>query len=374
MAGDEASTTAPRSLTTPAAVAYRAGSARAPPRGGGLPLCWLALAAAAALLAALPALFSVRYRTYAVTTGSGAIVVTGASSGIGAHAAEALARKGWIVFASVRSEAGAAAVRALGVPTLLPLLLDVTQAASRAAALAAVEAELAARGGMALVALVNNAGISRSGLPLEVEPEALTREVFETNVFGALATTQTFLPLLRAAQGRIVMVSSVAGVLGGVPTMGAYAASKHALEALSDALRRELAPAGVSVSVVEPAFVRTSIAANNARSMSAGSSDAAAALAAAYERAAVAYPWIIAPGGKPRRGEEDVDRGDDPQVTTDAIAHAVENERPRTRYVVASVFLGGRVRTPAVVATWLDWLLSDRMMDALLGSAYKRSE
>ena len=260
MAGDEASsTTAPRSLTTPAAVAYRVGSARAPPRGGGLPLCWLALAAAAALLAALPALFSVRYRTYAVTTGSGAIVVTGASSGIGAHAAEALARKGWIVFASVRSEAGAAAVRALGVPTLLPLLLDVTQAASRAAALAAVEAELAARGGMALVALVNNAGISRSGLPLEVEPEALTREVFETNVFGALATTQTFLPLLRAAQGRIVMVSSVAGVLGGVPTMGAYAASKAALDMLVGVYAAEIAHTQMRVNLYNPGPMPTGL-------------------------------------------------------------------------------------------------------------------
>ena len=306
--------------------------------------CWLALAAAAALLAAAPAAFSVSYKTYAVTTGSGAIVVTGASTGIGAHAAEALARKGWVVFAGVRSEAGAAAVRALGVGTLLPLVIDVTKPASRAAALAAVEAELAERGGLPLVALVNNAGISRSGLPLEVEPEAHTRDTFETNVFGALATTQAFLPLLRASRGRIVMVSSVAGVLGGVPTMGSYAASKHALEALSDTLRRELAPAGVSVSVVEPAFVRTSISASNAAAFE---GDAAAALARAEE----SYPWIIRPGGAKRSGTSDVERGDSPQVTTDVIAHAIESARPQTRYVVASVFLEGGLRTPAWVVS-----------------------
>jgi len=335
------------------------------PRGGGgggccgAP-CWLVLAAAAALLAALPAAFQRSYRTYAVTTGSGAIVVTGASSGIGAHAAEALARKGWIVFAGVRNEAAAEAVRAVGVPTLLPLVLDVTLAASRAAALATVEAELAERGGLPFVALVNNAGISRSGLPLEFEPEARTRETFETNVFGALATTQAFLPLLRASQGRIVMISSVAGVLGGVPTMGSYGASKHALEALSDSLRRELAPLGVSVSVVEPAFVKTSIAANNRAALGA---DAAAA--AAYARTAEVYPQLVAASVKPGEAHGNVENGDSPQVTTDVIAHAIENARPRTRYVVASVFAEGR-RIPAAVVTWLEWAMPDRLMDAML--------
>lgn len=337
--------------------------ARRAPGGGlcGAP-CWLVLAVAAALLAALPTAFDRSFRAYAVTTGSGAIVVTGASSGIGAHAAEALARKGWVVFAGVRNEAAAAAVRAVGVPTLLPLIIDVTQAASRAAALAAVEAELAERSNLPLVALVNNAGISRSGLPLEFEPEARTRETFETNVFGALATTQAFLPLLRASQGRIVMISSVAGVLGGVPTMGSYGASKHALEALSDALRRELAPLGVSVSVVEPAFVRTSIAASNRAALGAD-----ADVAAAFSRAGEVYPRLVVAAVEPGKAHGNVERGDDPQVTTDVIAHAIESARPKTRYVVASVFVGG-ARLPAAIVTWLEWALPDRIMDALLSS------
>ena len=352
--------------TTPTADAYRFGGARPTPAPCGAPPCWLVLAVAAALLAAVPAAFSVSYRTYAVTTGSGAIVVTGASSGIGAHAAEALARRGWVVFAGVRSEAAAAAVRAVGVASLVPLVLDVTSAASREAALAALAAELAERGNLPLVALINNAGISRSGLPLEVEPEAQTREVFETNVFGALATTQLLLPLLRASQGRLVFVSSVAGVLSAVPTMGAYAASKHALEALADAFRRELAHAGVSVSVVEPAFVRTLIAQNN-RAASQGD----VVVAAAAARAAAAYPWL---GESARRGDGDVARGDDPQVVTDVLVHAVESRAPRTRYVCASLFLGsGKFKMPAEVITWLDWLLPDRLMDALVGASYKRS-
>ena len=325
------------------------------------------LAVAAAALAALPGAFSVSYKTYAVTTGSGAIVITGASSGIGAHAAEALARRGWVVFAGVRSEAAAAAVRAVGVESLVPLLLDVTSPASRAAALATLTAELAERGGLPLVALINNAGISRSGLPLEAEPETQTREVFETNFFGALAATQLLLPLLRASQGRLVFVSSVAGVLSAVPTMGAYAASKHALEALADGFRRELAHAGVSVSVVEPAFVRTLIAQSNRAAM-----ERDASVAAAAARAMAAYPWL---GGVARRGGGDVERGDDPQVVTDVLVHAVESRTPRTRYVCASVFLfGGKLRTPAALVTWLDWALPDRVMDAVVARSYMRDE
>jgi len=307
----------------------------------------------AALLAALPRLVAVRY--HVIAPGAGAVVVTGASSGIGRHAAEALAARGWLVFAGVRSAASADALRAAGVPLLEPLVLDVTSAASRARAAADVAAALRARGRV-LAGLVNNAGLARVGLPLEFEPEATTREVFETNVFGALATTQAFLPLLRAARGRVVMVSSIAGLVSPQPTWGSYGASKFALEALSDALRRELAGVGVSVSVLEPAFVKTDIAGAAARA-----ADGADTLAL-RARARAAYPHI---GDYAAVMAAGVARGDSPAVTSDAIAHALESPTPSTRYVVASV-VDGANRVPAAVVAWLEWLLPDRVMDAIV--------
>ena len=316
-------------------------------------LLW-ATAAAVALIAALPQLAVVRYHTHAVTTGSGAILVTGASSGIGRHAAEALARRGWVVFAGVRSAASADSIRAVGIEGLIPLLIDVTSAASRAAAVAEVADALRERN-VPFVALVNNAGVARVGLPLEFEPEATTREVMETNFFGALGTTQAFLPLLRTSKGRIVMISSISGVVAPQPTWGSYAASKFALEAASDALRRELAPAGVSVSVIEPAFVKTAIA-TTARSRA--ESHPAALLAASR----AVYPWVRDMAGEVEFG---VERGDSPQVTTDVIVHAIESPTPRTRYVVASI-VDGATRAPAAVIVWLEWLLPDRLMDIVI--------
>jgi len=182
---------------------------------------------------------------------SQAIVVTGASSGIGADAAAALARRGYTVFAGVRSDADGARAEAAH-PNLRALRLDVTDAASIAAAARAVEAS-----GIALHGVVNNAGIAVAG-PLELLPVDELRRQFEVNLFGAVAVTQAFLPALRAARGRIVFVGSIAGRLA-VPFVAPYGASKFALRAIADALRVELRPFGLTVVLIEPGSVKTPI-------------------------------------------------------------------------------------------------------------------
>ncbi|MDB5092090.1 MAG: Oxidoreductase, Glucose/ribitol dehydrogenase family, partial [Candidatus Eremiobacteraeota bacterium] len=180
-----------------------------------------------------------------------AIVVTGASTGIGAAAAAELARLGYVVFAGVRSDADASAVCALH-ENVRALRLDVTSAAEVAAAAGAVAAS-----GLALQGVVNNAGIAVAG-PLEYLPVDEWRRQFEVNLFGAVTVTQAFLPLLRPARGRLVFVGSVSGRLA-TPFIAPYSASKFALRAVTDALRIELFPFGLSVSLIEPGSVKTPI-------------------------------------------------------------------------------------------------------------------
>lgn len=181
----------------------------------------------------------------------GAVVVTGASSGIGRETARRLAASGFRVFGSVRREEDAAGLRAEG---LEPVLMEVTDSASVAAARDAV---LAALGETPLVGLVNNAGAPAAG-PLELLPLEELRRVLDVNVVGVMAVTQAFLPALRRSGGRIVNMSSVSGRIA-MPFAGPYAASKFALEALSDSLRRELLGSGVRVMLIEPGSVRTPI-------------------------------------------------------------------------------------------------------------------
>lgn len=181
----------------------------------------------------------------------GGVLITGASSGIGAAVAQELAEQGFSAFGTIRRPEDGAALAARGV---VPVRMDVTDAPSIAAARVAVEAAL---GGRPLVALVNNAGIPAAG-PLELVPLADLRRVLEVNLVGAVAVTQAFLPLLRVSRGRIVNMSSVAG-RAAMPFMGLYAASKFGLEAVSDSFRRELSPFGVRVIVIEPGSIQTNI-------------------------------------------------------------------------------------------------------------------
>lgn len=180
-----------------------------------------------------------------------AVFITGASSGIGRECAVLLSSQGWRVFASVRSDRAAAELVRDG---LTPILLDVTDAAAIRRAAAAVSREVGPAG---LNGLVNNAGITVAG-PLELLPLDGLRKQFEVNVIAQIAVTQAFLPLLRAARGRVVIMGSIFGRFT-VPFLGAYAGTKFALEGLADTLSMELADFGIQVSVIEPGNIMTPI-------------------------------------------------------------------------------------------------------------------
>ena len=180
------------------------------------------------------------------------VLITGASSGIGKVCALRLDGQGVRVFAGVRSEEDGASLRREASDRLAPISLDVTVPASIEAACDTIAAAVSGEG---LAGLVNNAGIYCGG-PLEFTPVEEIREEFEVNFFGAISATQAFLPLLRDGGGRIVNISSISGVFA-LPFLGPYAASKFALEAISDSWRVELRPWGISVSVVEPGVVET---------------------------------------------------------------------------------------------------------------------
>ncbi|MBY0422348.1 MAG: SDR family oxidoreductase [Parvularculaceae bacterium] len=187
-------------------------------------------------------------------------VVTGASTGIGRAICDALLGAGWRVFGSVRKSADAARLKAELGEHFTPLLFDVTDDAAVRQGALQVETALAGR---TLGALVNNAGIAVGG-PLRYIPIEEIERQFDVNVLGAVRATQAFLPSLGADRrfaghpGRIVNMSSVAGKIAS-PFLAPYAMSKHALEAFSDSLRRELLPHGIDVVVVGPGSVATPI-------------------------------------------------------------------------------------------------------------------
>ena len=185
------------------------------------------------------------------------ILITGATSGIGRDAALRLVRAGHLVLAGGRRADVLAELARAGGGRLEPVVLDVTDPASVEAARELVERRTGGRG---LDVLVNNAGFALPG-PLEALAERDLRELFDTNVFGLLAVTRAFLPAMRErGNGRVVNVGSLMGRVT-APLLGAYTASKHAVVAINDALRMELAPFGITVVLVEPGAVRTGFAA-----------------------------------------------------------------------------------------------------------------
>jgi NAD(P)-dependent dehydrogenase (short-subunit alcohol dehydrogenase family) len=184
-------------------------------------------------------------------------LVTGSSTGIGRETTLQLASAGFRVFAGVRGLADGEAVAADAARRggrVAPVLLDVTKSDQIDASGARIAEECGPNG---LAALVNNAGIPVVG-PVEALPLDRWRHQFEVNLFGQIAVTRAVLPLLRVAKGRVVLVSSIAGLVG-QPFLAPYAASKHALEALGDALRLELLPDGIGVTLIEPGAIKTPI-------------------------------------------------------------------------------------------------------------------
>jgi NAD(P)-dependent dehydrogenase (short-subunit alcohol dehydrogenase family) len=180
------------------------------------------------------------------------VVISGASTGIGAATARELASRGYHVLAGVRRAADADAVRA---DRIEPVTLDITVPDHIASLASRIADDPQNR---PLRAVINNAGIEVNA-PLEVLPLDVWREQFEVNLFGHVAVIQTLLPALRRSKGRIVTISSV-GAEVALPIYGAYAGSKAALESASDALRREVAPQGIQVVIVQAGGVRTVMA------------------------------------------------------------------------------------------------------------------
>lgn len=272
-----------------------------------------------------------------------AVVVTGASSGIGADVVARLAREGYVAFAGVRTDADAAVAAALH-ERVRPLRLDVTDRASIRAA-----AETVAASGLALRAVVSNAGVAVAG-PLEFLPVDELRRQFEINVFGAVELAQAFLPQLRVSRGRLVFVGSISGRLA-VPFIAPYSASKFALRALADALRVELGPAGIAVSLIEPSSVKTPIWQKGRESR-----ETLLTLLppAALERYGAQIEAVFKATAREERiamPVADVSR---------AILHAIAARKPRARYL-----LGGPARTGSVVAL-LPPALRDRALRASL--------
>ncbi len=192
---------------------------------------------------------------------SGAVVITGASSGIGRHAAFYLASLGFVVYPTYRKDADAESLSSeaarLGLEKLVrPLKMEVSSEASVSEAAQTVE-----RSGVPLVGVVNNAGLTGGGAPLELDSEQQLRSVMEVNFFGAMRVARLFVPLLRRHAGRLVSVSSLKGSVA-TPGSSGYCASKAALDITMRCLARETAHLGMRVVTVQPGYIATDILAN----------------------------------------------------------------------------------------------------------------
>ena len=248
------------------------------------------------------------------------VLVTGASSGIGEATALHLAHKGFRVYAAARSADKLKGLAGLGGGSIHPVSLDVTDETSIAQALSEITAK-----GETLFGLINNAGISVMG-PLEQLTIDEWRRQYETNVFGLVNMCAAVLPQMRAAgRGRIVNIGSVAGRIA-APFQGAYASSKHAVEGLSDSLRREVEPHGIKVTVVRPGFINTPFGHQEQEGL-----DRFVGEGQPYsDQVQIFKSWHAK--GHPTAPP--------PSVVAEAVHKALTAERPQTRYAVPNQALG----------------------------------
>jgi NAD(P)-dependent dehydrogenase (short-subunit alcohol dehydrogenase family) len=246
------------------------------------------------------------------------VLISGCSTGIGEACALHLDRKGHRVYAGVRNEEDAGRLREKGSDRLIPVFLDVTdpdQVANVARRIREQEGTLQG--------VVNNAGVARGG-PLEFLPLEVWREQFEVNVLGHIAVTQAVLPLIRAGRGRVVFIGSISGKLA-TALMGPYGASKFAIEGVAEALRHELHPWGIWVSVVEPGAVKTAIWEKGRKQVAQAEQDLPPEALEQYGSHLEAL----------RKGIEMQDRqGISPYKVAEAVEHALGSKRPKTRYTV----------------------------------------
>jgi NAD(P)-dependent dehydrogenase (short-subunit alcohol dehydrogenase family) len=277
------------------------------------------------------------------------VLVSGASTGIGRATAVRMANAGWDVFAGVRKPEDGEAVRSESPGRIRPVILDVTDRDTIESTAAAVRESVGDRG---LDGLVNNAGITVQG-PLEFVPLDDLRRQLEVNVVGQVAVTQAVMPEIRTATGRIVNMSSIGGRVSH-PFIGPYHASKWAIEAITDSLRKELRPWGIHVIAIEPGSMRTEI----------------------WDKGVEAAPDTLerlGPRGRELYGDmmeklrtmaiEARDRGRPADTAAKAVERALTARRPRTRYLVGP---------DAFAQLALDTVLPDRAVDALEARYFSR--
>ena len=281
-----------------------------------------------------------------------AVVVTGASTGIGKAIALALDASGFCVFAGVRKEADGEELRREAGPCLTPVLLDVTDDSSIARAVETVAKLANGR----LYGLVNNAGVGLGG-PLELVPITKTRELFEVNVIGLLAVTKAFLPLLRKAHGRVVNIGSLAGILA-MPGASSYAASKFAVQAITDSLRVELEPFGVQVTIVDPGAIESAL-------WEKGRAQKKAILEAAPQELMDLYAPLIEIGKRLGEHPRDILPA---SCVADDVVQALTSKKPKVRYLVGP---GPKKasRLARMPVRLRDWLLRRFMSAGVTGKA-----
>ncbi len=275
-------------------------------------------------------------------------LVTGASTGIGRATALWLDSRNWRVYAGVRREEDATSLAEGASDRLQPLILDVTSAEQIEAASRRVAEDT---GGAGLDGLVNNAGIAVPG-PLETLPIEDFRRQVEVSLTAQVAVTKAMLPSIRSAQGRVVFITSIGGLMA-VQMFGAYHAAKFGLEAVGDVFRQELAPWGIRVSIVEPGSIATPI-------WERGVGEADALLERATEEERALYPKYIAKYQQLARGA--ALRGVPPEKVSATIERALTTARPRARYLV-----GIDARAQALMARFLPARLVDRLISLFTG-------
>jgi NAD(P)-dependent dehydrogenase (short-subunit alcohol dehydrogenase family) len=279
---------------------------------------------------------------------SGAVVVTGASTGIGRATALYLDRRGYRVFAGVRKQADAKSLSDAASDGLTPITIDVTKQRSVTAARHKVEGELGSDG---LVGLVNNAGVGGGG-PIETTPLEDYRDVLEVNLIGQIAVTQAFLSLIRRAKGTIVFIASIGGRVAS-PFLSPYNTSKFGIEALGESLRHELKPWEIDVVIVEPGSIDTEI-------WDKGQDAIRDRVSKMPEDARRLYGKQLSRFGEGIR--ETASRGISPDKVAEVVHRAISSDSPRHRYLVG---------TDAKIAARLKGTLPDRIFARLAGRQMK---
>lgn len=279
---------------------------------------------------------------------TGAILVTGASTGIGRAIVTDLATSGVTVFAGVRDETSAPRLDAGG--PIHPVPIDVTDGEQIAAARETVRERLGPEG---LRGVVNNAGVGIGG-PLEFIDLDEFRRQFEVNLFGQLAVTQAVLPMLREhGDGRIVYTGSIGGRVA-APFVGPYAASKHALNGMAESLRRELRPWDIKVSVLAPATVATPIWGKSAEAV--GTIEETMS-----EEARDLYGGAVSSMRNLMTDAQDKGSGIPPERVAKAARHALYSRRPKAQYLVGIEARSTATLSAALPTRAFDALVARRM-------------